>query len=76
MIKATEREEIDRIKSHLGSVHWGFKIRTTRKIAQKILLDDWFTYNGKAGMPIDRGIGVIAQDLHRMFLPSFHAGHN
>ena len=26
----------------------------------------WFTYNGKAGMPIDRGIGVIAQDLQEI----------
>jgi len=26
----------------------------------------WFTYNGKAGMPLDRGIGVIAQDLQEI----------
>lgn len=57
MIKATEREEIDRIKSHLGSVSWGFKVRTTRKIAQKILLDDWFTYNGKFCSPKAKSVG-------------------
>ncbi|PCH63733.1 MAG: hypothetical protein COC04_04100, partial [Gammaproteobacteria bacterium] len=26
----------------------------------------WFTYNGKAGMPKDTGVGVIAQDLQRI----------
>lgn len=26
----------------------------------------WFTYNGLAGMPRDRGIGVIAQDLQKV----------
>ena len=26
----------------------------------------WFTYNGKAGMPKDTGVGIIAQDLQRI----------
>lgn len=26
----------------------------------------WFTYNGLAGMPQDRGVGVIAQDLQKV----------
>ncbi|MBL4592882.1 MAG: tail fiber domain-containing protein [Flavobacteriales bacterium] len=26
----------------------------------------WFTYNGKAGMPDDTGVGVIAQDLQKI----------
>ena len=26
----------------------------------------WFTYNGKAGMPDDTGVGVIAQELQKI----------
>jgi hypothetical protein len=26
----------------------------------------WFTYTGEAGMPIERGVGIIAQELQRI----------
>jgi len=57
------REEADRIKDYLGSVRFGTKRTTVYKIAKQVLLDGWFTRNGRFIQPKAKSIGCGVYEI-------------
>lgn len=50
-------QEVDRLQANLGSVHIGFKTRTTHAVAKALLLRGWYMYNGAGCMPVAKSVG-------------------
>ena len=50
-------QEVDRLQANLGSVHIGFKTRTTHAIAKALLLKGWYFWNGQKCTPIAKSVG-------------------
>ena len=58
-----EQAEFNRIRETLGALPLGHKIRTTRKIGRAILLDGWWTWNGRFCDPVVATIGLGLCDV-------------
>ncbi len=62
-LSSSEQAEVYRIQNVLGSLYEGAKVRTTRKIAKTILLNDWFTYDGRFCYPEAKHIGLGVYEI-------------
>lgn len=54
--------EVQSIRSQLGTFEIGFRARCTKKAAQKLLLDGMFFYNGRACRPKVKHVGAGIYD--------------
>ena len=50
-------DEVVKIKGRIGASRFGVKFTTVHKVAKQILLDGWFTYDGRFIQPKAKSIG-------------------
>lgn len=58
MLKPSEQQEIERIRGALGTFKEGHEERTTRRIAQALLLERSFFWDGALCTPTAKHVGA------------------